>query len=81
MARYGEADDGGTARDALRRLDDRSVAEFPAQYPARDPWAAALQLATNLAPQGRKNDFADAQRQLSQLVANELTLRFVLSPE
>jgi len=36
---------------------------------------------SNRARQGRKNDFADAERLVKRLVANELTLSFVPDPE
>jgi hypothetical protein len=52
-----------------------------AAHPGMGSGAGALHLASNRAPQGRKSDLAGAERLLSRLVANELTLRFVLSPE
>ena len=39
------------------------------------------QAQSNRARQGRKNDFADAERLVKRLVANELTLSFVPDPE
>jgi transposase len=39
------------------------------------------QAKSNRARQGRKNDFADAERLVKRLVANELTLSFVPAPE
>jgi transposase len=39
------------------------------------------QAKSNRAPRGRKNDFADAERLLKRLVANELVLSFVPDPE
>jgi transposase len=39
------------------------------------------QAQSNRARQGRKNDFADAERLVKRLVANELTLSFVPEPE
>jgi transposase len=48
------------------------------------PNAGALYLAqatSNRAPRGRKRDFADAERLLRRLVAQELVLSFVPSPE
>ena len=39
------------------------------------------QAQSNRAPRGRKNDFADAQRLVKRLVAQELTLSFVPDPE
>src|SRR5499427_4023774 len=48
------------------------------------PMSGMLHLAqaqSNRAPQGRKNDFADAERLVKRLVANELTLSFVPDPE
>ena len=39
------------------------------------------QAQSNRAPRGRKNDFADAERLLKRLVANELVLSFVPDPE
>ncbi len=39
------------------------------------------QAQSNRAPQGRKNDFADAERLVKRLVARELTLSFVPDPE
>ena len=44
------------------------------------PMSGTLHLAqaqSNRAPRGRKNDFADAQRLVKRLVAQELTLSFV----
>jgi transposase len=48
------------------------------------PMSGTLHLAqaqSNRAPRGRKNDFADAQRLVKRLVAQELTLSFVPDPE
>jgi transposase len=48
------------------------------------PMSGALHLAqaqSNRARQGRKNDFADAERLVKRLVARELTLSFVPDPE
>jgi transposase len=48
------------------------------------PASGTLHLAqaqSNRARQGRKNDFADAERLVKRLVANELTLSFVPNPE
>jgi transposase len=48
------------------------------------PMSGTLHLAqaqSNRARQGRKNDFADAERLVRRLVANELTLSFVPDPE
>jgi len=48
------------------------------------PRSGALHLAqaqSNRARRGRKNDFADAERLVKRLVANELTLSFVPDPE
>jgi transposase len=48
------------------------------------PMSGALHLAqaqTNRAPRGRKNDFADAERLLKRLVAQELSLSFVPETE
>src|SRR6266436_6524809 len=48
------------------------------------PMSGTLHLAqaqSNRAPQGRKNDFADAERLVKRLVAQELTLSFVPQPE
>ncbi len=48
------------------------------------PMSGTLHLAqaqSNRAPQGRKNDFADAERLVKRLVANELKLSFVPDPE
>jgi transposase len=48
------------------------------------PQSGALHLAqaqSNRAPRGRKNDFADAERLVRRLVANELRLSFVPDPE
>jgi len=48
------------------------------------PMSGTLHLAqaqSNRAPQGRKNDFADAERLVKRLVARELTLSFVPDPE
>ena len=48
------------------------------------PMSGALHLAqalSNRAPRGRKNDFADAERLVKRLVANELTLSFVPAVE
>jgi transposase len=48
------------------------------------PTSGTLHLAqaqSNRARQGRKNDFADAERLVKRLVANELTLSFVPDPE
>ena len=39
------------------------------------------QAKSNRAPKGRKNDFADAERLVKRLVAQELTLSFVPGPE
>ncbi len=39
------------------------------------------QAQSNRAPQGRKNDFADAERLVKRLVAHELVLSFVPDPE
>jgi transposase len=49
-----------------------------------DPMSGTLHLAqaqSNRAPQGRKNDFADAERLVKRLVAHELVLSFVPDPE
>jgi transposase len=43
--------------------------------------AALAQAQSNRARQRRKNDFADAERLVKRLVANELTLSFVPDPE
>jgi transposase len=48
------------------------------------PMSGTLHLAqaqSNRARRGRKNDFADAERLVKRLVANELTLSFVPDPE
>jgi transposase len=48
------------------------------------PTSGALHLAqakSNRAPRGRKNDFADAERLVKRLVANELILSLVPDPE
>jgi transposase len=48
------------------------------------PTSGTLHLAqaqSNRARRGRKNDFADAERLVKRLVANELTLSFVPDPE
>jgi transposase len=48
------------------------------------PTSGTLHLAqaqSNRAPQGRKNDFADAERLVKRLVAHELVLSFVPDPE
>jgi len=48
------------------------------------PMSGTLHLAqaqSNRAPQGRKNDFADAERLVKRLVAHELVLSFVPDPE
>src|SRR6266436_9707644 len=48
------------------------------------PMSGTLHLAqaqSNRARQGRKNDFADAERLVKRLVAQELTLSFVPDPE
>src|SRR5437899_11305851 len=48
------------------------------------PMSGTLHLAqaqSNRARRGRKNDFADAERLIKRLVANELTLSFVPDPE
>lgn len=48
------------------------------------PMAGTLHLAharSNRAPRGRKRDFADAERLVKRLVAQELTLSFVPAPE
>jgi transposase len=48
------------------------------------PTSGGLHLAqaqSNRGPRGRKNDFADAERLLKRLVANELRLSFVPDPE
>jgi transposase len=48
------------------------------------PTAGGLHLAqakSNQGPRGRKNDFADAERLVKRLVANELRLSFVPDPE
>jgi transposase len=48
------------------------------------PMSGTLHLAqaqSNRAPQGRKNDFADAERLVKRLVARELVLSFVPDPE
>src|SRR5512145_3561791 len=50
----------------------------------RGPRAGALHLAqaqSNEGTRGRKRDFPDAERLVKRLVAQELTLRFVPSPE
>jgi hypothetical protein len=39
------------------------------------------QAQSNRAPQGRKNDFADAERLVKRLVAHELVLSCVPDPE
>lgn len=52
--------------------------------PGACPMSGSLHLAqakSNRAPGGRKNDFADAQRLVKRLVARELVLSFVPSPE
>src|SRR6516165_9872312 len=50
---------------------------------ARPMWGTLhlAQAQSNRAPQGRKNDFADAERLVKRLVARELTLSFVPDPE
>jgi hypothetical protein len=48
------------------------------------PMSGTLHLAqaqSNRARQGRKNDFADAERLVKRLVAHELVLSFVPDPE
>jgi transposase len=54
------------------------------QRPGAPPKAGTLHLAqaqSNRAPHGRKNDFADAERLVRRLVAEELILSFVPGPE
>jgi len=54
------------------------------QRPGALPQAGELHLAqaqSNRAPHGRKNDFADAERLVRRLVAQELILSFVPGPE
>ena len=54
------------------------------QAESAGPAAGCLHLAqaqSNRGPRGRKNDFADAERPVKRLVAEELVLSFVPSPE
>lgn len=53
----------------------------PASGTSRAPRLHLAQAKSNRAPQGRKNDFADAERLVKRFVAQELTLSFVPSPE
>jgi transposase len=58
--------------------------EFPCRQGSHDRVSGTLHLAqaqSNRGPQGRKRDFADAERLLKRLVANELTLSFVPDAE
>jgi hypothetical protein len=49
--------------------------------PSYSGWAHRAQAMSNQGPRGRKNDFADAERLVKRLVANELRLSFVPDPE
>ncbi len=65
---------------SLERTGSRhaSSARGPPRCPAR---CTCARLSPNRGPRGRKNDFADGERMIKRLVAQELVLSFVPDPE
>lgn len=65
-------------------LEQHWKPKLAAQPKGGQPMGGKLHLAqakSNRAPRGRKNDFADAERLVKRLVAQELVLSFVPEPE